>query len=113
MRGLFEFESSMKKNWMGGCLALSLAGLSPLAMAQTAEGQWQPSRLEAPLQVLPVAVQDVEHRNPSPLREALRQPYEGTQDSSSKPYRLSPEERHRLREQLRSQPDGAVGRGKP
>ena len=102
----------MKTNWMGGCLVLALAGWAPLAVAQAAEGRVQASSVQAPLLVLPISVQDDEHRSAARLRDLLRQPYEDSQTLDSRPYRLSPEERQRLREQLRSPPDGAVVKGR-
>ena len=61
---------------------------------------------EPPLQamtVLPTAPSDPgDARQQHRLREALRQPV-NADESPSKPYRLSVEERQRLREQLRSQ----------
>jgi hypothetical protein len=102
----------MKTNWMGGWMVFSLAGLPLLAMAQAAQGGVPASSVEAPVLVMPIAVQDEEHRNALRLRDVLRQPYEDMQEQGSKPYRLTPQERERLREQLRSQPDGGVAKGK-
>lgn len=52
------------------------------------------------LKVLPVGIDQSEPRSASSLRESLRQ---RTEDAEFKPYRLSVEERLRMREQLRSQ----------
>lgn len=46
------------------------------------------------------ATEHIEARNATPLRESLRQSWV---ESDDKPYRLSSEERHRMREQLRAQ----------
>lgn len=102
----------MKKNAMGGCLVLALTGWAPLAVAQAAVGRVQATSEQAPLLVLPISVQDEEHRSAARLRDLLRQPYEDSPTPDSRPYRLSPEERLRLREQLRSPPDGAVMKGR-
>lgn len=71
--------------------------------ATALELQEQPSHA---LAVVPMTVAPVEASDARPpaarLRDSLRQPLvEG--DAASKPYRLSPEERQRLREQLRGQ----------
>jgi predicted nucleotidyltransferase len=59
---------------------------------------------DVPTTVLPISVGDgSEVRGPMRLRDALRQPFDDM-DDTSKPYRLSAEERQRLREQLREQP---------
>lgn len=50
---------------------------------------------------LPLNAAETETRDAPRLRDTLRQPY-GDDQESSKPYRLSAQERHRLREQLRS-----------
>lgn len=102
----------MKTKWMGGWLVFLLAGLPQLAMAQAAQGGVSASGVEAPALVMPIAVQDDEHRSALRLRDVLRQPYDETHEQGSKPYRLTPQERHRLREQLRGQPDGSVAKGK-
>ena len=49
-----------------------------------------------------------EGRSPAPrLRDSLRQPLSDG-DAAGKPYRLTPEERQRLREQLRGGPEQAA-----
>lgn len=103
----------MKKRRTDWWMLFLLACLSPLAMAQKADARPQAGHLEAPLLVLPISMQDDEPRGPARLRDVLRQPYADTQVSGSRPYRLTPEERHRLREQLRSQPDGFELEGRP
>lgn len=57
----------------------------------------------ANVMVMPISVDDGEPRNTMRLRDVLRQPYDDMEDNS-KPYRLSVEERQRLREQLRGRP---------
>lgn len=52
------------------------------------------------LKVLPVGIDPAEPRAAGSLRDSLRQ---HTDDAEYKPYRLSSEERVRMREQLRSQ----------
>ena len=51
--------------------------------------------------VLPITADTAEPRSAIRLRDALRQPYDDLDDD--KPYRMSLQERQRLREQLRSQ----------
>ncbi|WP_291140286.1 hypothetical protein [Hydrogenophaga sp.] len=53
--------------------------------------------------VMPISIDGGEPRAPMRLRDALRQPYDDVEEGA-KPYRLTVEERHRLREQLRGQP---------
>lgn len=60
---------------------------------------------------MPISIQDDDHSSAPHLRDVLRQPLDGMQELGGKPYRLSIEERHRLREQLRSQPLAEQGRG--
>lgn len=57
---------------------------------------------------LPMNAAEVEPREAPRLRDALRQPYTDDQEAS-KPYRLSAQERHRLREQLRGAGGGSSG----
>lgn len=53
--------------------------------------------------VMPISIDAGEARAPMRLRDALRQPFDDM-DDGGKPFRLSAEERQRLREQLRVQP---------
>jgi len=101
----------MKTHWMGGLLLCSVAAA---ANAQTPDGgQLQAGAVGAPSLVLPISVQGDDHRGTQRLRDVLRQPLDDNiREPGSKPYRLSPEERHRLREQLRSQPDAEQSKGK-
>ena len=75
-------------------------------------GQPQAGTLGAPSLVLPISIQDDDHRNALQLRDVLRQPFDDMQELGNKPHRLSPEERYRLREQLRSQPNAEPSKGK-
>jgi hypothetical protein len=83
-----------------------MLGLPLCAPALELREQPAHSMVEAPVAVLPSDVP--EGRSPVPrLRDSLRQPLsEG--DSAGKPYRLTPEERLRLREQLRGRPEQAA-----
>lgn len=82
-------------------------GLSILVLGPALAGP-PPARTAYPLpaqgtvSVLPVSAVDPGARSPVPLRDVLRQPMDGM-DDPSKLYRLSIEERQRMREQLRSQ----------
>jgi hypothetical protein len=58
---------------------------------------------ETPVAALPITADESEPRSAMRLRDALRRPFDDM-DDSRKPYRLSVEERQRLREQLRDQP---------
>lgn len=66
-----------------------------------------------PLSVMPISVQEEPLHTAPRLRDVLRQPYDDQQELANKPYRLSAEERHRLREQLRSQADTSHIKDKP
>ncbi|MCW5652774.1 hypothetical protein [Hydrogenophaga sp.] len=90
----------MKSYLTSVCL---LSVVSPL-MAGPEGQRVHPLPSDVPATVLPISVGDAgEARGPMRLRDALRQPFDDM-DESSKPYRLSVEERQRLREQLREQP---------
>lgn len=83
--------------------AFLLSVISPLVAAQDVQ-RVHPVPSDAPPTVLPISLGDSnEVRGPMRLRDALRQPFDDM-DDTSKPYRLSVEERQRLREQLREQP---------
>jgi hypothetical protein len=77
-------------------LGPALAGPPPVRTAY-------PLPAQGAVSVMPVSALDAGTRSPMPLREVLRQPMDSMEDPS-KLYRLSIEERQRLREQLRSQP---------
>lgn len=82
--------------------ATLLSVISPL-MANQEGLRLHPMPSDVPPTVLPISVGDSqEARGPIRLRDALRQPFDDM-DDTSKPYRLSVEERQRLREQLRDQ----------
>lgn len=53
--------------------------------------------------VMPISIDGGEPRAPMRLRDALRQPFDDVEEGA-KPYRLTAEERQRLREQLRLAP---------
>lgn len=96
-----------------GMVELLLCSSAAVANAQTLDG----ARLEAgpvgtPLLVLPISIHEDDHRSAQRLRDVLRQPLGDVQEPAGKLYRLSPEERHRLREQLRSQPDAQPSKDK-
>lgn len=61
-----------------------------------------PMPANASVMVMPISVDEGESRNVLRLRDVLRQPFDDMEDNA-KPYRLSVEERQRLREQLRGQ----------
>lgn len=89
----------MKLN-LTGLILMSILG--PAAAGSSEDRKLRDS-LDAPGVVLPISVDGNESRNPMHLRDALRQPFDGMNDPF-KPYRLSAEERQRMREQLRSHP---------
>jgi hypothetical protein len=90
----------MKSIWMG-TLAMLTAGVS-LANPERARDLREPAA-EAPVVVMPISIDGGEARTPLRLRDALRQPFDDM-DEGGKPFRLTVEERQRLREQLRGQP---------
>jgi len=61
---------------------------------------------ESVMSVVPLSMMEPETRATVRLRESLRQPYDD-EIEQNKPYRLSAEERVRLREQLRGDPSQA------
>lgn len=82
---------------------LSILVLSPALAGPPPTRATYPLPGQAAVSVLPASVGDAGPvRNPVPLRDMLRQPMDGG-DEASKTYRLSAEERQRMREQLRSQ----------
>ena len=90
------------KSFLTGVLMLSAIG--PLLAGQERVRVQHPAPAEVPgAAILPISVGGgVDAREPMRLRDALRQPFDDM-DDTSKPYRLSVEERQRLREQLRDQ----------
>ena len=82
------------------------AGFLLLVLAPTlsvaADNRVHPLPSDAPAMVLPITAELGEPRSALRLRDALRQPYDDV-DEDNKPYRMSVQERQRMREQLRSQ----------
>lgn len=91
----------MKSVWMGtiACLTAGLAFANP--ERPRAAGVIGAETTAAT--VMPISIDGGEARTPMRLRDALRQPFDDM-DDGGKPFRLSAEERQRLREQLRGQP---------
>ncbi|WP_439115168.1 hypothetical protein [Hydrogenophaga sp.] len=89
----------MKLNLTGGILLLMLG---PAIAGPTDEHKLRDPQ-DAAMAVMPISIDGDAPRTPLHLREALRQPFDRV-DDPFKPYRLSAEERQRMREQLRSQP---------
>lgn len=89
----------MKSVWMGSiaCLTAGLAFANP---ERTREPAFAASEAAT---VVPISIDAGEARTAVRLRDALRQPFDDM-DDGGKPFRLSVEERQRLREQLRVQP---------
>lgn len=89
----------MKSYLPAGCLLLVLSptfswAADPIALPLSGD--------MPPVVSLPTAVaESPEARSPSRLRDVLRQPFDDFKDDN-KPYRLSVQERQRLREQLSS-----------
>jgi len=99
MRRLAILDRTMKSIWMG-TIAMLTAGVS-LANPERARDLREPGQ-DVP-SVMPISIDGGEARVPMRLRDALRQPFDDM-DEGAKPFRLSVEERQRLREQLRGQP---------
>lgn len=81
---------------------LSLLVLSP-ALATPPARTAYPLPSQGMVTVMPVAAQDNGSHRPMALRDVLRQPVDAM-DDPGKLYRLSVQERQRMREQLRNQP---------
>jgi hypothetical protein len=92
-------ECTMKSYLSSGLLLVTLGS----AFAGPEDQRAHPVPSDAPVAVLPISAEEIEPRTTMRLRDALRQPFDDM-DDSRKPYRLSVEERQRLREQLRDQP---------
>ncbi|MGE4238059.1 MAG: hypothetical protein AB7E97_16955 [Hydrogenophaga sp.] len=88
------------KSYLSSGLLLMVLG-SAFAAPDDAAVLAAPS--EMPVAALPITADESEPRGAMRLRDALRRPFDDM-DDSRKPYRLSVEERQRLREQLRDQP---------
>ena len=91
----------MKSVWMGtiACLTACLAYANP----ERPRDAGMIGADAATVTVVPISIDGGEARAPMRLRDALRQPFDDM-DDGGKPFRLSVEERQRLREQLRVQP---------
>ncbi|MDO9434172.1 hypothetical protein [Hydrogenophaga sp.] len=90
----------MKSYLPGGLLLIALGS----AYAGPEELRVHPTPgIEGPVAVLPISADETDPRGAMRLRDALRRPVDDMEESR-KPYRLSVEERQRLREQLRDQP---------
>ncbi|OGA89236.1 MAG: hypothetical protein A2X72_15955 [Burkholderiales bacterium GWF1_66_17] len=90
--------SNMKLVFSLGSLLLSL---SPMVGAE--EKPAHQDQVQAAAMVLPLDSAAGEPRGPLRLRDALRYSDSDSDAEEVKPYRLSAEERQRLREQLRNQ----------
>lgn len=95
MRVRVILRITMKPYLSAGCLLLAV--LPTLVLAQGKRAHPLPD--DAPVTVLPISIDNAESRSASTLRDSLRQPFD---DADNKPYRLSSEERQRMREQLRN-----------
>ena len=87
--------TTMKPYLSAGCLLL--VALPTLGLAQGKRAHPLPD--DAAVSVLPIAAESTEARSAATLRDSLRQPFD---DADNKPFRLSSEERQRMREQLRN-----------
>ncbi len=109
MRRLAILDRTMKSIWMG-TLAMLTASLA-LASSERARDDFRAPAHDA-ASVMPISIDGGEPRTPTRLRDALRQPFDDM-DDGAKPFRLSVEERQRLREQLREQPPFESSRKQP
>lgn len=89
----------MKPFLFTGCLLLAV--LPSLAAADGKRAPPQSSGADGGVSWLPVAVDNTEARSAASLRDSLRQSHGEAVDSQ--PYRLSSQERQRMRDQLRAQ----------
>lgn len=88
------------KTYLSSLTLLSLLGS---AFAQTSDGRGD-ALMSAAVVVVPAETgEEPDARNHARLRDSLRLLQDEQADASGKPYRLTLEERHLLREQLRSQ----------
>lgn len=89
------------KTYLSSLTLLSLLGS---AFAQTSDGRGDALVSAAVVVVVPAETgEEPDARNHARLRDSLRLLQDEQADASGKPYRLTLEERHLLREQLRSQ----------
>lgn len=98
MNGLLILEHTMKSYLPVGLMLLMLGS----AHAGPGDQRAHPVPSNAAVMVMPISVDEGEPRSAMRLRDVLRQPFDDMEDNG-KPYRLSVEERQRLREQLRVQ----------
>lgn len=89
----------MKSYLSSGLLLVTMGS----ALAAPDDQRAHPMPSDTPVAVMPISADESDPRSTMRLRDALRQPFDDMNDSR-KPYRLSVEERQRLREQLRDQP---------
>lgn len=89
----------MKPFLFTGCLLIAV--LPSLAAANGRRVPPPAAGADSAITLLPIAVDQTEPRSAATLRESLRQPYGGL--GESQPYRLSSQERQRMRDQLRAQ----------
>lgn len=94
----------MKSVWVG---SLSLLAVSAALAGPPAARGNAPAEAGSATSVTPIGSRDA--RQPPRLRDTLRQPFDG-RDDGGQPYRLSVEERQRLREQLRGESRGGSSR---
>jgi hypothetical protein len=93
-------ECTMNSYLSSGLLLMTMGS----AFAGPGDQRPHPMPTDAPsVAAMPMVVDEGDPRSTMRLRDALRQPFDDM-DDSRKPYRLSVEERQRLREQLRDQP---------
>lgn len=88
----------MKSLWIGS-LALLMTGVALANQERVRDLRDMPQDAAG---VIPISIDGGESRAPMRLRDTLRQPFDDM-DEGAKPYRLTTEERQRLREQLREQ----------
>lgn len=98
MAGLLILVLTMKTYLPLGLMMLTLGSVH----AGPEDQRHPPLPSNATVMVMPISVDEGEPRNAMRLRDVLRQPFDDMEDNA-KPYRLSVEERQRLREQLRGQ----------
>jgi hypothetical protein len=92
-------ECTMKSYLSSGLLLVTLGS----ALAGPSDQRAHMVSADTPVAVVPITADETEPRSTLRLRDALRRPFDDM-DDTRKPYRLSVEERQRLREQLRDQP---------
>ena len=96
--GMLILDRTMKTYLPMGLLMLVLGSVH----AGPDDQRNPPLPSNAAVMVMPISVDEGEPRAGMRLRDVLRQPFDDMEDNA-KPYRLSVEERQRLREQLRGQ----------